>query len=59
MSSFKEALDIVDNNLYIDTYKLIIELLEKAQHEIIVHKTIEALAHYFEVLPDWVASSLE
>lgn len=33
--------------------------LEKAQHEVIFHKTIEALAHYYEVLPDWVASEQE
>lgn len=59
VSKFKEALDIVDNNPYIDTYKLIIELLEKVQHEVVLHKTIEALAHYYEVLPDWVFSEPE
>lgn len=59
VSRFKEALDIVDNNPYIDTYKLIIELLEKVQHESLLHKTIEALAHYYEVLPDWVFSEPE
>lgn len=56
---FKEVLDMVDNNPYMDTYKLIIELLEKSQHEVIVHKTIEALAHYYEVLPDWVSNGPE
>ena len=59
VARFKEALDIVDNNPYMDTYKLIIELLEKAQHEVVLHKTIEALAHYYEVLPDWVATGPE
>lgn len=59
VSRFKEALDVVDNNPYMDTYKLIIELLEKAQQEPMVHKTIEALAHYYEVLPDWVSSEPE
>lgn len=59
VSRFKEALDIVDNNPYLDTYKLIIELLDKAQHEVILHKTVEALAHYYEVLPDWVYSEPE
>jgi len=59
VSKFKEALDIVDNNPYMDTYKLIIELLEKVQHEVVLHKTIEALAHYYEVLPDWVVSEPE
>lgn len=59
VSRFKESLDIVDNNPYMDTYKLIIELLEKVQHEVVLHKTIEALAHYYEVLPDWVVSEPE
>lgn len=58
-SRFKKVLDIVDDNPYMDTYKLIIELLEKSQHEVIVHKTIEALAHYYEVLPDWVSNGPE
>lgn len=59
VSRFKKALDIVDNNPYIDTYKLIIELLENVQHEVVLHKTIEALAHYYGVLPDWVVSEPE
>ena len=58
-SRFKQAIDIVDNNPYMDTYKLIVELLEKVQHEAVLHKTIEALAHYYEVLPDWVESEPE
>lgn len=56
VTKFKEALNVIDNNPYIDTYKLIIELLEKVQHEAVFHKTIEALSHYYEVLPDWVVS---
>jgi len=59
ISKFKEALDVVDNNPYMDTYKLIVELMSKVQHEVILHKTIEALAHYYEVLPDWVHSEPE
>lgn len=59
VSRFKKILDIVDNNPYMDTYKLIIELLEKVQYEVVLHKTIEALAHYYGVLPDWVASEPE
>lgn len=58
-SRFKRALEVVDYNPYIDTYKLIVELMEKVQHEAILHKTIEALAHYYEVLPDWVDSESE
>ncbi|MCB2291021.1 helix-turn-helix domain-containing protein [Clostridium sp. CS001] len=59
VSRFKEALDVVDKNPYLDTYKLIVELMEKQQHEVVLHKTIEALAHYYEVLPDWVNSQME
>jgi len=59
VSKFKSVMDVVDNNPYIETYKFIIELLEKAQHESVLHKTIEALAHYYEVLPDWVSSEPE
>lgn len=59
VSKFKEALDAVDDNPYMDTYKLIVELMGKVQHEAVLHKTIEALAHYYEVLPDWVNSEPE
>ncbi len=59
VARFKETLDIVDENPFIESYKLLVEVMEKAQHEVLVHKTIEALAHYFELLPDWVATSPE
>ncbi|MGG7058966.1 YdaS family helix-turn-helix protein [Clostridium tertium] len=59
ISKFKEALEIVDPNPYIDTYKLIIEILEKSQYEPLVHKTIEALAHYLELLPEGITTGDE
>lgn len=59
ISRFKEALDIVDNNPYMDTYKLIVELMEKVQHEAVLHKAIEALAHYYELLPARINSESE
>lgn len=59
VSRFKAAIEVVDENPYLDTFKLIVELLEKAQHEVILHKTIEALGHYHEVLPDWINSEPE
>lgn len=59
VSKFKNALEIVDPNPYMDTYRLIVELLEKAQHESILHKTIESLAHYLEVLPESITSTEE
>lgn len=59
VDKFRQALNVVDDNPYMDTFKLIIELLEKAQHETTLHKTIEALAHYLEVLLDWVSTGPE
>ncbi|MEC3617092.1 helix-turn-helix domain-containing protein [Bacillus stercoris] len=59
VSRFKQAMEIVDDHPNLDTFKLIIELLEKSQSEVILHKTIEALAHYFEILPDWVSTGPE
>lgn len=59
ISRFKDAMEVVDNNPYMDTYKLIVELMEKAQHEALVHKTIEALGHYLDILPDWVCTGPE
>lgn len=59
VSRFKATIEVVDENPYLDTFKLIVELLEKAQHEVILHKTIEALGHYHEVLPDWINSEPE
>ncbi|WP_160680905.1 helix-turn-helix transcriptional regulator [Clostridium sp. C8-1-8] len=59
ISRFKKAMEIIDDNPYIDTYKLIVELMEKTQHEALVHKTIEALAHYLELLPDRVSTGTE
>ena len=59
LERFKNALDIVDDNPYMDTYKLIVTLLEKSQHEVVFHKTIEALGHYYGALPDWVVSEPE
>ncbi len=59
ISRFKEGLEIVDPNPYIDTYKLMVEILEKSQQEPLVHKTIQALAHYLEVLPEWITTGHE
>ncbi|HEY5556333.1 hypothetical protein [Acetobacterium sp.] len=59
VSRFKEALDVVDRNPYMDTCRLMVELLEKVQQEPVLQKTVEALAHYYEILPDWVNSQPE
>lgn len=59
ISRFKEAMDVIDNNPYMDTYKLIVELMEKAQHEVLIHKTIEALSHYFNIIPGFASTGEE
>ncbi len=59
LEKIKNSLDVVEENPYIETYKLIAEIMENSQHEVILHKTIEALAHYFELLPEGVYSSDE
>jgi plasmid maintenance system antidote protein VapI len=59
ISRLKEAIEVVDNNPYMDTYKLIVELMEKAQHEVLVHKTIEALSHYLGIIPDFASTGEE
>lgn len=59
VTRFKQLLDVIEDHLFIDTYKLILELLEKRLPEPILHKTVEGLAHYLEVLPDWVSTGVE
>lgn len=59
VARFKNSLDLIEDNLYMDTYKLIMELIEKRLTESLVHKTVEGLAHYLEVLPDWVSTGPE
>ena len=56
---FKNSLNIIENNPNIETFKLVVELMNKKQYEPILKKTIEALAHYLEVLPDEISSSEE
>lgn len=59
ITKIKSSMNMVNNNPYMDTYKLFAEVMEKSQHEPLVHKTIEALAHYFKVLPNWISSGDE
>lgn len=48
---FKNALEITDENPFMETYNIIVELVEKVPHETIFNKTIEALAHYYNIIP--------
>ena len=56
IEKFREMINKTEHQPYLDTFKLVLELLDKAQHEPTFHKTIEGLAHYLEVLPDWVST---
>lgn len=56
---FKETLEVVDKHPYMDTYRMIIELLEQANSEMILHKTIQGLAHYLDVLPEDITTGEE
>lgn len=51
VEKFKNALEITDENPFMDTYNIIVELVEKVPHETIFNKTIEALAHYYNIIP--------
>lgn len=53
---FRNMVNRGEHEYHLDTFKLVLELLDKAQHEPTLHKTIEGLAHYLEVLPDWVST---
>jgi transcriptional regulator with XRE-family HTH domain len=59
IEKFREMISKTEHQPYLDTFKLVLVLLDKAQHEPTFHKTIEGLAHYLEVLPDWVSTGPE
>ncbi len=56
---FKESLEAVDVHPFIDSYRIIIELLEQAGTESILHKTLQGLAHYLNVLPGDISTGEE
>lgn len=56
---FKESLEVVDKHPFMDTYRIIVELLEQADTEIILHKTLQGLAHYLNVLPEDISTGDE
>ncbi|WP_077701937.1 helix-turn-helix domain-containing protein [Virgibacillus dokdonensis] len=59
IEKFRNMINKTEHQPYLDTFKLVLELLDKAQHEPTFHKTIEGLAHYLGVLPDWVSTGPE
>jgi Helix-turn-helix. len=56
---FKASLEQVDRHPYMDSYRIIMELLEQAGSEIILQKTVQALAHYLNVLPGDITTGPE
>jgi transcriptional regulator with XRE-family HTH domain len=56
---FKEALEGVDKHPFMDTYRIIVELLEQAGTEAILHKSLQGLAHYLNVLPGDITTGEE
>lgn len=56
---FKESLEVVDRHPFMDSYRIIIELLEQAGTEAILHKTLQGLAHYLNVLPEDISTGDE
>lgn len=56
---FKGSMEVVDNHPYMDSYRIIIELLEQAGDEIILHKALQGLAHYLDVLPEGISTGEE
>ena len=59
MEKFRTIINRADHQPYLDTFKLVLELLDKAQHEPTFHKAVEGLAKSLEVLPDWVSTGPE
>ena len=51
IEGFKGSLEAVDKHPFMDSYRIIVELLNQAGGEAILHKTLQALAHYLNVLP--------
>jgi transcriptional regulator with XRE-family HTH domain len=56
---FQKSLDVVDKHPYMDSYRIIIELLDQAGAEMILHKTLQGLAHYLNVLPGDITTGSE
>ena len=56
---FKIPLEEVDEHPFMDNYRIIVGLLEQAGTEMILHKTLQGLAHYLNVLPEEITTGEE
>jgi len=59
IDKFKSSLEAVDHHPFMDSYRIIAELFNKAEGEIILHKTVQGLAHYLNVLPGDITTGAE
>ncbi len=59
VKKFRESLEVVDKHPFIDSYRIIVELMEQVGTEIILHKTLQGLAHYLNVLPSDISTGDE
>lgn len=56
---FKTSLEIVDRHPFMDSYRILVALLDQAGTEAILHKTLQGLAHYLNVLPEGITTGSE
>jgi len=59
MERFKASLELADPHPFIDSYRILMELLDQAGTEAILHKTLQGLAHYLNVLPGDITTGPE
>lgn len=55
----KVTLEAVDRHPFLDSYRIILRLLEQAGGEIILHKTLQGLAHYLNILCEDICTGEE
>lgn len=56
---FKASLEIVDQHPFMDSYRILVELMDRSGTEAILHKTLQGLAHYLNVLPEGITTGPE
>lgn len=59
MERFKASMESVDHHPFLDSYRIVVELMEQACGEAILHKTFQGLAHYLNVLPEGITTGEE
>jgi plasmid maintenance system antidote protein VapI len=54
LNSFREILTTVKNDVDLSSFQQLALLFNNHGEEVILRATIDALSHYYDVLPDWV-----